>query len=309
MSRTLAPLLSPALAIVLALCAAMPALAATPIDETRPLDPRGHVEIENLKGRIEVKAWDRPEVKITGSLGKGVEKLQIEGDRQRLSVRVKYPNRGGLGFFTGSDKTEPTDLVLMVPLRADLQIDAVSADVDVTGIASDQLSVNAVSGDIRVAGAPRKVDIDSVSGDMRLTLNSNDVELESVSGDIELQGRLDGEIDAETVSGDIDIRGIETRLRKVSSATVSGDVNVRTALAANGRMSFESVSGDIRLNLSRDLSATVRGKSFSGDLRAPDATIERPRHGPGASFKHRYGDGDGEVTIETFSGDAVLRLD
>ena len=40
------------------------AIAATPIDQTRPLDPTGRVEIENLKGRIQVRAWDQPEAKI-----------------------------------------------------------------------------------------------------------------------------------------------------------------------------------------------------------------------------------------------------
>ncbi|MHB8912991.1 MAG: hypothetical protein ACYC42_10185, partial [Lysobacter sp.] len=54
-----------------------PLLAATVINQSRPLDPRGRIEIENLKGRIEVRAWDRTEVRITGSLGDGVEKLEI----------------------------------------------------------------------------------------------------------------------------------------------------------------------------------------------------------------------------------------
>ena len=45
------------------------------------------------------------------------------------------------------------------------------------------------------------------------------------------------------------------------------------------------------------------------DLKAPGANIIRPKHGPGASFSNRYGSGDGQVSIETFSGDAVLRLE
>ena len=36
-------------------------MAATPIDQTRPLDPTGRIDIENLKGRIQVRAWDRAE--------------------------------------------------------------------------------------------------------------------------------------------------------------------------------------------------------------------------------------------------------
>ena len=107
MSRSKSSILALA-PIFIGMCAAFPALAATPIDQTRPLDPRGRVEIDNLKGRVEVRAWDRPEVKITGSLGAGVEKLSVEGDRGALHIEVKYPNR--------ANNTEPTVLVVQVPL-------------------------------------------------------------------------------------------------------------------------------------------------------------------------------------------------
>ena len=113
--------------LALACVAAFPALAATPIDQTRPLDPRGRVEIDNLKGRVEVRAWDRPEVKITGSLGAGVEKFSVEGDRGALHIEVKYPNR--------ARDTEPTVLIVQVPLQAELEVSTVSATIDVHGVA------------------------------------------------------------------------------------------------------------------------------------------------------------------------------
>ncbi len=203
------------------------ALAATPINETRPLDARGRVLIENLKGSIEVRAWERNEVKIEGSLGQGVEKLEITGDRQHLSVRVKYPKSGGLGFFSGSDKSEPSQLRLMVPLQADLEIDAVSADIDVAGVAAGELSIDSVSGDVNVVGAPREATIDSVSGDLKLILNSATVSTESVSGDIDLRGRLGGEVHVETVSGDIDVAGHQSSVNKLTGTTVSGDIRHR----------------------------------------------------------------------------------
>ena len=299
------------LAFVLAMtvAAASQALAATPINETRPLDPDGRVEIENLKGRIEVRAWDRPEVKIEGSLGEGVEKLEITGDRNRLAVRVKYPRGGsGRGFLSGTDRSEPTILRLMVPLRASLEIDAVSADIDVNGVASSLLSIDSVSGDITVAAAPRRAQLESVSGDLRLTLNSGQVGVESVSGDVQLRGRLDGELKVETVSGDIVVDTMGSSVRRYAGSSVSGDMRIDTALAAGGRLMVDSVSGDLDLQLPGTLSARVQGESFSGTLAAPGATINRPRHGPGSSFEHRYGAGEGEIRIETFSGDAKLRL-
>lgn len=298
-----------ALIAALTLVAAGTALAATPINETRALSPDGRVEIDNLKGRIEVRAWDRPEVRVQGSLGEGVEKLEITGDRDNLSIRVKYPRRGsGRGFMSGSDRSEPTDLRLMVPLRTSLDIDSVSADVDVSGVAAGSLSINSVSGDVVVAAAPSRAEIDSVSGDLRLTLNSSNVSVESVSGDVSLKGRLDGEVEAESVSGDVIVDTSGGQLRRFTGATVSGDMRIDTALVRGGRISLQSVSGDLDLNLPSALSANVRGESFSGDLAAPGARINRPRHGPGSSFEHRYGAGDGDIAIETFSGDARLRL-
>lgn len=279
---------------------AAPAFAATPIDQTRPLDPRGRVEIDNLKGRVEVRAWDRPEVKITGSLGAGVEKLSVEGDRGALHIEVKYPNR--------ANNTEPTVLVVQVPLQADLEISTVSANIDVHGVAPRELSLESVSGDIVANGAPRRAAVESVSGDVVLTFNSGDVEASAVSGDLTLNGRLNGEVSVETVSGNMRVDSRGERLRRLSASTVSGDAELKAALAPDGEISMESVSGDLTLIAPRDLSAKVSGESFSGDLNAPGAKIEREEFGPGSSFHTRYGAGKGEVRIETFSGDATLRL-
>lgn len=292
---------------LLACLAAPAAWAATPINQTRPLDARGRIEIENLKGRIQVRVWDKAEVRISGSLGAGVEKLVVEGDRGDLLVRVQYPKRTGGGW--SDNKSEPTDLRLDVPRFAELEIESVSADVDVVGTAASSLQIDSVSGDVVVAGAPRQAAIESVSGDLRVTLNSPDVHVETVSGDITLRGKLSGEVHAESVSGDIAIDSNGLPLRRVATATVSGDANVRVGLANGGSLRSESVSGEINLVLPRTLSARVMGESFSGDLNAPGARIHKPKYGPGSSFEHRYGSGSGDIRIESFSGDVDLKLE
>jgi DUF4097 and DUF4098 domain-containing protein YvlB len=293
-----------ALSLLAALVAAPTAWAATPINQSRPLDARGHVQIENVKGSIQVRTWDKNEVRITGSLGKGVEKLVIEGDSSDLLIKVEYPHRdGGWGR---DEKTEPTDLILNVPVLAELEIDSVSAIVDVVGTAGESLQIDSVSGDVTVAGAPREADIESVSGDLNLTLNTREVSASSVSGDLRLRGKLNGELAVETVSGNIDADSSGMRLRHIAASTVSGDVTVRAGLADGGELRAESVSGDLHLRLPKNTSARASAETFSGDLTAPGAQIERPKYGPGASFEHRYGNGSGQIKIETFSGDAEL---
>lgn len=295
--------------LALALCAGLacaPLYAGTPINETRPLDARGRVEIENLKGRVQVRAWDRDEVRITGTLGNGVEKLVVQGDRDELEVRVEYPKRMGTWR---NDRTEPTELLLQVPLRASLDIETVSADIDVQGVAPEGLDVDTVSGDVVIAAAPGSASIESVSGDLTLTLNSRDAKTESVSGDIVLKGRLNGVVHAETVSGDITIDSRGERVRRLTTGTVSGDADVRVALAEGGQIKSETVSGEIRLRLPRTVSARVNGETFSGDLRAPGAKVHREEFGPGKTLEARYGSGNGEIRLESFSGDAVLILE
>ena len=129
-----------------------------------------------------------------------------------------------------------------------------------------------------------------------------------MSGDLVVAGRLTGEASVETVSGDLRFDSRGERLRKFSAGSVSGNIAARLALAEAGEIRMESVSGDLGLDLPKDLSAEVSGESFSGDLSAPGAKIQREDFGPGSSFHQRYGDGKGEIRLETFSGDARLRL-
>lgn len=279
----------------------LPALAASPIDETRPLDARGEVEVSNVKGSIEVRTWDRDEVRITGSLGDGVERLEIQGEGRKLSVRVRYPRN--------SSNAEATSLVLEIPRQASLDVGSVAASVDVQGVAGDELEIDSVSGRVTAVGAPRKASIESVSGDQRLNLNARDIDAESVSGRITLRGRIAGSIDIESVSGDIDVDTRGERLARLDVSTVSGDASVRTGIADGGRFDFESVSGDVRLVLPRDASAQVEAATFSGDIEAPGANVVHKRYGPGASMEHRYGAGNASIDIETFSGDVELALD
>ncbi len=295
--------------LALALCAGLasaPLYAGTPINQTRPLDPRGRIEIDNMKGRIQVRAWDRNEVRVTGTLGDGVEKLVVDGDSGNLEVRVEYPKRMG---SWRNDRTGPTDLLLQVPLQASLDIESVSADIDVDGVAPDEIDVDTVSGNVAIAAAPRQASIESVSGDLVLTLNSREARTESVSGDIVLKGRLDGEVHAETVSGDITIDSRGQRVRRLSTGTVSGDADVRVGLADGGEIKSETVSGGIKLRLPKNLSARVSGETFSGDLGAPNAKIHTEEFGPGKTLTASYGNEEGEIRMESFSGDASLVLE
>ena len=106
-------------------------------------------------------------------------------------------------------------LIVQVPTLADLEIETVSADIDVHGVAPRELSLESVSGDIVANGAPRRSSVSSVSGDIRLAMNSPSLRVETVSGQLTAQGRLNGEIALESVSGDVRLNTLGERVRKL----------------------------------------------------------------------------------------------
>lgn len=294
---------------LIALLAAFPVLAATPIDQRRPLKADGSVHIENIKGRIVVRTWNRAEVRVTGSLGKGAEKLEMEGDANSLSIEVKYPNNSTGWNLWGRDgnRLEPTILEVMIPQRASLDVDSVSAAVDVQQMAGRKLSVSSVSGGVVVtASSPGQARFENVSGDTSLRITSGNVQVESVSGDIKLQGGLDGEVQMESVSGDLDL--VAGALGQLRVSTVSGDALVQAALKPSGTIDAESLSGQVNLRLPKATSARLHVETFSGDIDSPVGTVHREEHGPGKSLDTRFGDGRGRIDVESFSGDVRITL-
>ncbi|MBP6596884.1 MAG: DUF4097 family beta strand repeat protein [Arenimonas sp.] len=279
------------------------ALAATPVDETRALAPAGQVSIDNVKGSIVVRAWDRPEVKITGSLGDGVEALRVEGDANDLRIEVRYPEGSGGWFgWGGGNEAGPSQLQVSVPARARVSVDAVSAEVDVGGVAGSRLSVDSVSGDVRVRGArPDQARFTTVSGDLDLELSSRDTRVDTVSGDILLKGALSGDVRLESVSGNAAVAA--DAVDDLSLSTVSGDGRLQASLAALGSIRADSVSGQLALTLPADTSARLQLESFSGTLSSPVGTVITEEYGPGSRLDARLGAGSGSIRLESFSGD------
>ena len=286
---------------------ALPALAATPIDQTRPLAADGSLRIENIKGQVVVRTWDRPEVHVTGSLGEGVEKLEIGPGGDSLSIKVKYPNSGG-GWFGSGNRSEPSRIEVRMPAGASLDVDVVSAEVDLEGLAGRRLAVDSVSGSVQVrASRSGEARFDLVSGDLEAELDSEDISVDTVSGDVRLSGRGGGELGVDTVSGDADLAF--QSLRRVVMDSVSGDLDLRTGLAPSGRISADTVSGGVRLRLPADTSARLSVETFSGGISSPVGDVKTEKYGPGKTLEARLGSGKGEVRLVTFSGSVRISFD
>ena len=80
--------------VTLLLACALPVAAVAgggTVDRKVAADPKGEVVISNVSGNIDVRGWDRNEVRVTGQLGRDVERLDVESSGGRTVVKVILP--------------------------------------------------------------------------------------------------------------------------------------------------------------------------------------------------------------------------
>jgi len=274
-----------------------------PVDEHRPADASGQVEIQDVAGRVEVVGWDKPEVAVTGSVGADVERVDVAGEGARTTVHVVTHESHGVTFsWRGGDETQ---LVVHVPAGSSLTTTLVSADLKVTGVAGKQ-ELHSVSGDLTTT-AQRELRVQTVSGDVHVSAGpeSRMIQIGTVSGDVGLSGGA-GELEIKTVSGDAMLT-VGT-LARAHLTTVSGDISLTAGLAPDGRLEAESVSGDFKIHFTGELPpAAFDLQTFSGDLSTCfGRKASHEGYGPGARLSFQEGAGSARVRVDTKSGDVTL---
>ena len=287
------------LKLLVAMLVIMPlaALAGQEIDKRWDLDAGASVSIENIAGEIIIQGWDKNEARLTGELGSSVEELEISASKSSLDINVL--NRD-------ERNTSETNLKLMIPNGANLDISAVSADIEISDIDNARITASSVSGDVDVQASSERVDIESVSGDVSFAGETSLIFAESVSGDIELSG-ISGQIEATTVSGDAELQAGVINSARLEA--VSGDLTVSGEVSGNGKLSAESMSGDVEIYLPSSQSGLFKAQSFSGQIYTDFGSVDRAQHGPGSHLKHSAGDGGAEFRVESFSGNIKLKHD
>ena len=289
-------------ATLLAMLASAAACADTPLHLSHAAAPDAHIVIRNVKGEVHVSGWDQNRVQVDGTLGEGAKPLQISGDAHALDIRVEPA--GNSGWFGGGDSNMgPSVLDVHVPHAAALEVHVVSAPVDVTGVDGRSLGVNTVSGRVHLDAHAGAVKVESVSGDVDLEGAANGMNVQTVSGDVQA-GTLNGDLTAQTVSGDLLLRG--NTLGRVSLGTVSGGIQLDAALAPGASWKVDTMSGDVRLGLPANTSAQIKADTFSGDLHSDFGKPYGSEHGPGEHLGAKVGSGNGNIVINSFSGDVHI---
>jgi DUF4097 and DUF4098 domain-containing protein YvlB len=261
-------------------------------DQTVAADPHGVVEVSNFGGRVEVSAWDQPQVSVHTFSSNDVTNVDVRTDHGRTTIKVRLH-----GFFSGGD----ADLKIKIPKSSELDVTTVSADVISIGVLGAQ-RLKTVSGRIR-ADIAGDVEAKTVSGDVTLRGAGKTEELHasSISGSIRLEHGA-GDVEATTVSGVLDVELEPGRM--IRARTTSGPMYIRGKLAKDADLDLQTVSGNIRLHAGAEGGLDYEASTFSGSIRnCFNAQTERTsQYGPGERLVGTLGKGGARAWLKTMSG-------
>lgn len=270
------------------------ASAGQSVSETYPVGPGAKVDIDVLSGSVIIVAGSEGVVEVTGTLGDGVESLEIDGDEDGVYIEVEYDEH-----YHGRQQVD-TDLTIRVPAGSILTVETVSASISVDGIAGE-LDLESVSGNVDIATMPAALDVETVSGNIFIASAPADSDVSSVSGKIEIQA-AGGSIDVENVSGKTVIHGGVIDDGDLES--VSGNITCHAIPGSDGSLDIETMSGVITLVIDSTLIASFDLSTFSGSIEnqiGPEPT-RTSKYTPGKELYFNTGTGGPNISLESFSG-------
>lgn len=239
------------------------------------------IEIEWIAGTVKIAYHTENTVKFSEESDKALNddnSLYYWLDGKTLHIKFA---KSGRGNYLNIGKTLTLYLPAGVTVRY-ADIDTVSADVEIGAVAFNSVAIETVSGDISVTAASfaSKAEITTTSGDINATVISttNELDIESVSGDVNVISDGITDLDVDTTSGKVNV-DIKKAPRSVDIETVSGAITLNIPECSGFTAEVSKVSG----SFSCDFSAEHRGG------------------------KYIYGDGSGNYSFESVSGNIAIK--
>ena len=234
----------------------------------------------------------------------GLVNVTVTERAGRAEVKTVYP-QGDEMRRNRRNVNVSVNYTVATPAGTRLTLNSISGSIRVSDIKGD-VSANSISGTVRIANGGRIAAAKSVSGDVEIIDTQTDgaIEVQSVSGGVTLRKVAARRIDVGSVSGSVAVQDITCD--RVEAHSVSGGVEFGGALAKGGRYEFNSHSGDVRVVLAGSTGFELEANSFSGNIRSDIPIKLQGDIGRRRSMQGVYGDGSAVLTVTTFSGSVVI---
>jgi len=234
--------------------------------KTFDIEQLKEIYIHSVSSNVSVFSTDEEDVKIhfygrsTAESEKGLPNLITNLEGSKLKIEIKYPK-----VLFNNDNVV-LDVYIPQDYTGNINIDTVSADVDMSGLDLNDFKCKTVSGDLRIESlGSDNLTLHTTSGDVDIVDFSGNLEADSVSGDIDVEYRVfDNNVDIKTISGKVKIDLPQYAESHLKTNTVSGEVVAKfpitiisfnkmnqlegTVGTGDNRIVVDTVSGDIYIN-------------------------------------------------------------
>lgn len=281
--------------------------------ETVSLARDGEVNLTNISGHIEVKTWNKGEVKIDAlkiSTASTVDKAKenaalveiiVAKEGNMLKINTEYPE--GRRGWRQDQINVSVNYNLMIPENASAKISSVSGSVDLESIGGST-KVENVSGNVTVKKADKGVDCDVVSGSIIVQDVTGNAYLKTVSGTIEAEG-IRGSIKASVVSGRIKLTDV-SEADSVDVQATSGSLSYEGKIRSDGRYTLTNHSGSVEMVIPSDSGFEFEAKTFSGRIYS-DFEVRVSGEISKRKISGVVNNGGAVVKLTTFSGNVYLK--
>jgi hypothetical protein len=224
-------------------------------DKTFSMDGVTRISIENVNGKVDAYAWDKPTLKVkatkTASGSDAEETLRLTEIRIRkvgdeMRIETINPNRHKLfGIFDWGGSHARVDYELYFPATAEGRFQTCNGAVTASGFGA-AVAADAVNGSIELKDIHGPVKATTVNGSLRIAFRGplRQTQLETVNGSVEVAFARASSVryDLETVNGRIE-GDIELAVEgKHGPKEARGSYNGGTET-----LKCETVNGSIRL--------------------------------------------------------------
>ena len=237
----------------------------------------------------------------------GLVTVNVTERTGRAEVKTVYPREDEMRRNNRRNMNVSVNYTVTAPPGTRLTVNSISGSIKVADIKGD-LSTNSISGTVRITNGGRIAAAKSISGDVEIidTQTDGPIEANSISGGVTLRKVSARRIDVGSVSGAIMVQDVTSD--RVAGHSISGGVDFSGPLAKGGRYELNSHSGDVRVTLAGSTGFEVDANPFSGNIRS-DVPLKiggNDDRGRRRSLQGVFGDGSAVLSLTSFSGSVTI---
>jgi DUF4097 and DUF4098 domain-containing protein YvlB len=274
------------------------------IDRTLDVSASPDISIEDPNGRIEVHAWDKNTVKVSGELSAQALGYTFEKRGDNVDFEVDYESK--TNWMEKNKAKDGSELKFYVPRKSRVEVSNINGAIDVIDVEGGT-SVESINGDIVVKKLKQKINLETINGSISTNNIDGRVNIETINGNVK-DKKSSGQLSISTVQGSITST---SRYTSIEIEIVNGDIDLN--LDKIDELSIDSVNGNVNgsviLEFNKNVSADFRVDAFVGGTivnKLSNATADKQKFGLGSSLHFSKNGGSARVSVNTVNGKIQL---